>query len=169
MAELTGAGHSQRQALTLAGISRSTWHYRCHGRPRSAVVVPHAQRRSAAWLTEQETAEISARLAARDAGVSVHEAFYQAFDAGTPIASLSSWHRIERKPRGGPPVRRERRQPPAMPCVSATGPMQVWVWDITELPGPFRGITYHLYVVMDLLSRLIVGYRVEDELVNFSM
>lgn len=40
--------------------------------------------------------------------------------------------------------------------------MQVWSWDITKLPGPYRGVTYDFYVTLDLFSRAIVGWRVED-------
>ncbi|MDO5495605.1 MAG: DDE-type integrase/transposase/recombinase [bacterium] len=49
-----------------------------------------------------------------------------------------------------------------MPVLEATAPMQVWTWDITELPGPFQSVTYHLYVAMDLFSRQIVASRIED-------
>ena len=40
--------------------------------------------------------------------------------------------------------------------------MQVWSWDITMLPGPYRGINYCLYAVLDVFSRKIVAWRVED-------
>ena len=44
----------------------------------------------------------------------------------------------------------------------ATGPNQVWCWDITWLAGPTRGLFYHLYLVMDLYSRKIVGWEVYE-------
>jgi putative transposase len=31
----------------------------------------------------------------------------------------------------------------------ATGPNQVWSWDITKLAGPRRGVYHHLYVMID--------------------
>ena len=34
----------------------------------------------------------------------------------------------------------------------ASGPNQVWCWDITWLPGPVRGLFYYLYLVLDLYS-----------------
>ncbi|WP_255603223.1 DDE-type integrase/transposase/recombinase [Oscillochloris sp. ZM17-4] len=43
----------------------------------------------------------------------------------------------------------------------ATAPCQVWSWDITKLRGPQPGIWYQLYVVLDIFSRKIVGWRIE--------
>jgi putative transposase len=43
------------------------------------------------------------------------------------------------------------------------GPNQVWVTDISWLPGPVKGLFYYLYFVMDLYSRKIVGYEVYQE------
>ncbi len=42
----------------------------------------------------------------------------------------------------------------------ATAPNQVWSWDITWLPTTVRGRYLHLYLVMDVWSRRIVGWRV---------
>lgn len=42
----------------------------------------------------------------------------------------------------------------------AVGPNQVWSWDITWLPTTVRGIYLHLYLVMDVWSRRIVGWRI---------
>ena len=45
----------------------------------------------------------------------------------------------------------------------ATGPNQVWSWDITYLKGPIRGSFYYLYLILDVWSRKIVGGRVYPE------
>ena len=45
----------------------------------------------------------------------------------------------------------------------ATGPNQVWSWDITYLPSCVRGRWYYLYVMMDVWSRKIVGWNVHEE------
>ncbi|WP_328992389.1 DDE-type integrase/transposase/recombinase [Kribbella sp. NBC_01245] len=49
-----------------------------------------------------------------------------------------------------------------MPVLEATGPGQVWSWDITDLRSPWRGITFKAYSIIDIYSRTIVGWRVED-------
>ena len=45
----------------------------------------------------------------------------------------------------------------------ATGPNQVWCWDITWLPGPAKGIYSYLYLMLDLFSRKVVGWEVHQE------
>jgi len=45
----------------------------------------------------------------------------------------------------------------------ATGPNQVWSWDITWLPSVVRGLYFYLYLVMDVWSRRIVGWRIAEE------
>jgi transposase InsO family protein len=46
--------------------------------------------------------------------------------------------------------------------LKATGPNQVWSWDITYLKTSVKGIYYYLYLFMDVWSRLIVGWTVEE-------
>lgn len=46
---------------------------------------------------------------------------------------------------------------------TATGPNQVWMWDITWLGGPAKGIYFYLYLILDLFSRNIVGWEVWSE------
>jgi hypothetical protein len=42
----------------------------------------------------------------------------------------------------------------------ATGPNQVYSWDITKLHGPEKWTYYHLYVILDIYSRYAVGWMV---------
>jgi putative transposase len=59
--------------------------------------------------------------------------------------------------------RAQRRHPVyAKPELLATAPNQLWSWDITKLRGPRRGGQYALYVVLDVLSRCVVGWRVAE-------
>jgi putative transposase len=164
VAALVAAGLSQRRALALAGMSRSSWHYRTHPRPRVADPVPHTARRAASWLSGPERDTIVALLSgAFELGRSVYHAFYTALDAGDPVASLSSWYRIARQLEPQRPTRRRaRHRSSAIPSLVADGPLQVWSWDITKLKGPYRGVTYELYVVVDVFSRLIVAWRLEE-------
>lgn len=46
------------------------------------------------------------------------------------------------------------------PELVATGPNQLWSWDITKLPGPVKGVSYNLYVVIDVFSRYVVGWMI---------
>ncbi len=46
------------------------------------------------------------------------------------------------------------------PELLATGPNQVWSWDITRLLGPVKWTYYYLYVILDIFSRYAVGWMV---------
>jgi putative transposase len=48
------------------------------------------------------------------------------------------------------------------PELLATGPNQVWSWDITKLLGPVKWTYFYLYVVLDIFSRYVVGWMVAD-------
>lgn len=55
-----------------------------------------------------------------------------------------------------------RRPNYARPEIMATGPNQLWSWDITKLRGPTRGMWFFLYVMMDVFSRYVVGWLVAE-------
>jgi len=44
------------------------------------------------------------------------------------------------------------------PELLATAPNQLWSWDITKLKGPHPWTYYHLYVLMDVYSRYVLGW-----------
>jgi putative transposase len=62
--------------------------------------------------------------------------------------------------------RRGRAQPPraSRPPTThiATGPAEVWCWDVTFLPAQIQGRWFYLYLILDLYSRKIVGFEVHD-------
>ena len=98
---------------------------------------------------------------------SVDHSFATAWDAGVMLASRRTWWRIaarieEQMLRPTIPTRKDRRQPRNKPVLKATGPGQVWSWDITDLYSPWRGKVFKAYKITDIFSRKIVGWRVED-------
>jgi putative transposase len=57
--------------------------------------------------------------------------------------------------------RNQLRHPPyAAPELMASGPNELWSWDITKLKGPAKWTYYYLYVIMDVFSRYVVGWMV---------
>jgi len=46
------------------------------------------------------------------------------------------------------------------PELLATGPKQVWSWDISKLLGPVKWTYYYLYVILDIFSRYVVGWMI---------
>lgn len=85
-------------------------------------------------------------------------------DKGIYIASESTIYRVLRQERqlthriSSKPARKVHK-PEAL---VATGPNQVYSWDITYLPTSVKGLFYYLYLVMDVYSRKIVGWQVHD-------
>jgi putative transposase len=58
---------------------------------------------------------------------------------------------------------RERRRQRVHPVYSkpellAVRPNEVWSWDITKLKGPAKWTCFHLYVILDIFSRYVVGW-----------
>ena len=64
------------------------------------------------------------------------------------------------------PVRERRNQLEhprySKPQLVATGPNQVWSWDITKLLGPKKWTYFYLYVLLDIFSRYVVGWMVAE-------
>jgi putative transposase len=48
----------------------------------------------------------------------------------------------------------------AKPELLATGPNQLWSWDITKLRGPVKWTFYYLYVILDVFSRYVTGWMI---------
>jgi putative transposase len=48
----------------------------------------------------------------------------------------------------------------AKPELLATGPHQLWSWDITKLRGPVKWTFYYLYVILDVFSRYVTGWMI---------
>ena len=46
------------------------------------------------------------------------------------------------------------------PELLATGPNQLWSWDITKLLGPAKWTYFYLYVILDVYSRYVVGWMI---------
>ena len=85
-------------------------------------------------------------------------------DRGEYVASESTVYRILRaegqlkhRATSEAPAKRHRPEP-----LTATGPNQVWSWDITYLKSAVRGSFFYLYMVLDVWSRKIVGFEVHD-------
>src|SRR6202034_4296711 len=104
---------------------------------------------------------LGALHAERFADTAPAEVWATLLDEGIYLGSLSTFYRLLRQ--GG--ESRERRaqatQPAAgQPELVATGPNQVWSWDITKLHGPAKWTYYYLYVILDIHSRYAVGWMV---------
>ncbi|WP_157108442.1 IS3 family transposase [Aldersonia kunmingensis] len=165
---MTRTTGSQRQALRLAGLSRSTWHYRSKPRPAVPNPVHQKDRAYRSRIGEADRAVISEKITAGwRAGHSVDHSFASCWDGGVMLASRRSWWRIaatiaDQSTRPVTPRRAGTTGPRPAPVLKATGPNQIWSWDITDLRSPWRGVAFKAYSVIDIYSRMIVGWRVEE-------
>lgn len=83
-------------------------------------------------------------------------------EKGKYIASESTMYRILREEsmvhhREESKKPKKRIKPKEL---KATGPNQVWSWDITYLKSKIKGIFFYLYMFMDIWSRKIVGWDI---------
>jgi transposase InsO family protein len=84
--------------------------------------------------------------------------YAQLLDEGVYLCSISTMYRVLAPNRQVKERRRLARHPArAIPELVATGPGQVYSWDITKLAGPIKGKYFDAYVMIDIYSRYIVG------------
>jgi putative transposase len=96
--------------------------------------------------------------------VSVRQLVPRLADAGIYVASESSFYRVlhdEQLMAHRNPARPASHSKPRAHV--ATGPRQVWSWDITYLRAPVRGTFFYLYLMLDIWSRKVVGWQVHEE------
>ena len=93
----------------------------------------------------------------------VRQVWATLLDEGAYLCSWRTMYRLLHQNQAVRERRRQRRHPKySRPELSASGPNQVWTWDITYLKGPVRGQFFYLYVVIDIFSRLVVGWMLAD-------
>lgn len=160
--ELRDADVSVQRACVLTGTSRATYYRRA-----TPVVGP----RHGPWLPRTpppqalSTAERDRVLAVLNspayADLAIPQVWARELDAGRYHCSMSTMYRIARAAGQSRERRRLATHPPRVrPELVATGPGQVWSWDITMLKGPVKGVWYRCYVVIDIYSRYVTGWLV---------
>jgi len=107
---------------------------------------------------------VSVLTSSRYAGLSPKQLVPQLADEGLYLASESSMYRLQRRYGLRGQNRTVSRTHVTRACTvhHATQPNQVWSWDITRLPTTLRGWYLHLYLMMDVWSRRVMGWRVAN-------
>ncbi len=151
------------RACVLVGYPRASFYRHRTPKTPGREPIPQKDRPQPAALTETESGQILRLLNTPEyEGFSICQTFYRAWDAGVYVASKSSWYRVAR---AAGQVADRRRQatgsPKKIPELVSTGPSQVWSWDITKLKTTVRGRYFNLYVIVDIFSRRVVGWRLE--------
>jgi putative transposase len=97
----------------------------------------------------------------RFADCSPRQTYATLLDEGVYLGSVRTMYRLL----AGCDLVRERRNQLrhpsyAKPELLAVQANQVWSWDITKLHGPVKWTCFHLYVILDIYSRYVVGWMI---------
>jgi putative transposase len=85
-------------------------------------------------------------------------------DQGIYLASESTFYRVLKEHKML--THRQASKPAVMNRPKehvATGPCQVWSWDITYLQSSVKGIFFYLYMIVDVWSRKIIAAQIFDK------
>lgn len=162
------AGARRSRCAQLLGLSKRTLERWRGGGQEDARILPLSSLQPPPnKLTSEERATVLEVVnSAPFRNLSPNQIVPRLADEGLYLASESTIYRILRAE--GQLAHRGRAKPPAQRGGAAsrshlaTGPCQVWSWDITYLRTPARGMFYYLYLIMDVWSRKIVGYEVYE-------
>ena len=150
-----------RPACRAVGASPATVYRR---RTPSAPRPPRPRPTPARALSEPERAAVLNVLHGdRFVDASPAEVYATLLDEGTYLCSERTMYRLLAGEHGQVRERRAQRVHPAYakPELLATGPNELWTWDITKLLGPAKWTYYYAYVILDVYSRYAVGWTVQ--------
>lgn len=150
-----------KKACALLGRARATHYRRCQPpRPAAPAVRPSPPNA----LSAEERQEVLDLLHRGDhADLAVAQVWSRTLDEGRYLCSESTMYRLLRA-QGETKERRRQRTHPAKkkPELMASGPNEIWSWDISKLKGPAKGDYYDLYVIIDIFSRYVTGWLVAE-------
>jgi putative transposase len=159
------AGARQHKACAILGISERTlqrWQKQTPSAKEDQR--SHTQREPANKLSTEEKQEIINICNSESyKSLSPCQIVPTLLDNGFYIASESSFYRVLHE--HGQLTHRGKRQVSKRnkpKGYTATGPNQVWTWDITYLPAAIKGVFYYLYMITDIYSRKVVAWEVHD-------
>lgn len=146
------------EACRVLGIPRSSL-YRAR-QPKLATAPRPTPPRA---LKETEKAEVLAVLHSKRFYDSAPREVYAALlDEGLCYCHWSTMYRLLEEHNEVHERRQQRRHPQSSrPELKATGPNQLWSWDITLLRG-LKDVFYYLYVILDVFSRYVPGWLLAE-------
>jgi putative transposase len=153
-------GVGARAACDALGVPRAS--YDCHRqRPERARLQVERPASPRALTCEEQRVVLALLHAARFVDKAPLEVYATLLDAGSYHGSIRTMYRLlaregEVRERRSP----RRRAHDHTPELLATGPNQVWSWDITKLKGPVQWSDDSLEGILDLDRRYVVGWMV---------
>jgi putative transposase len=158
---LAGQGCAVNRICGALSLPRSTYYRNL--RPRSAGEV-RPRPTPANKLSDEEVQTIKDILhEERFIDLPPREIVPTLADEGRYLGSIRTFYRVLAGLGESNDRRLQARHPRrAAPILEATGPNQVWSWDITRIKGPWRGKFFFLYVMIDIFTRYVVGWMVSE-------
>src|SRR5271166_4495347 len=146
-------------ACEALGLGRATFYRRRHPGPDDRIVCMPQPPRA---LKSGERQEVLSTLhSERFIDQAPREVYATLLDEGAYLCSPSTMYRLLAQAGEVKERRHQLRHPHYQkPELLATGPNQVWSWDITKLLGPAKWTYFYLYVILDIFSRYVVGWMV---------
>ena len=140
------------------GLARATYYRQLEPR----MLGPTPRKASPRELSTDETKAVLAVLHEdRFIDQSPGEVYATLLDEGIYLCSERTMYRVLAANLEVRERRNQLRHPKyAAPELLATGPNQLWSWDITKLLGPAKWTYFYLYVIIDVFSRYVVGWMV---------
>lgn len=150
-----------RAVCEALGVSRSSLLRRLAG-PITALSAQRGRRSMPRRIPDAERQAILDVLhSERFLDLAVPQIHAQLLDEGQYLCSVSTMYRLLRANAEVKERRSIARHPEyKKPELLATGPRQVLSWDITKIRGPHKGVWFSLLVMIDIFSRLCVGWQV---------
>ena len=142
------------------GLARASFYRR--RRPTPSLPPPPSRAPSPRALAADERQAMLATLhSERFVDQSPAEVHATLLEEQTYLGSVRTMYRVLAEAHEVRERRAQARHPVyTKPELVATGPNQIWSWDITKLKGPLPYLYYSLYVILDLFSRYVVGWMV---------
>lgn len=164
--ESVRAGARQEKACEILGLSSRTlqrWRTQEGGKDRR-----RGPRHCSNKLTAEERERVLKVVRSPEfCDMTPHQIVPRLADRKDYIASEATIYRILREE--NELAHRSRAKPARSKAPTArvaTGPCQVWSWDITYLRSPVNGMFYYLYMILDIWSRKIVAWQVHEKECN---
>ncbi len=145
---LAPANGMTKAACAALGISRASVQRRRARLTAPPVIARPRPRPARALSVPQQQGVLDLLHAPRFADQAPAEIYASLLDEGVYLCSIRTMYRILDQ-HGEVRERREQLRHPVYqkPELLAEGPNEVWSWDITELIGPTKWSTFHLYVI----------------------
>ena len=157
-AEKLGDDVGLQQACRALGVSRASFYRR--RRRKKTPSIERLRTPSPRALTAEQRKHVRDTLnSERFMDQAPREVYATLLDEGEYLCSVRTMYRILNENKAVRERRNQLRHPNyKKPELLASGPNQVWSWEITKLLGPQKWTYYYLYVILDIYSRYVVGW-----------